>query len=1305
MASYHCSVKIGSRSLGRNSLAAAAYRHALRLEDEVQRKVHDYTQKQGVVFSGLLIPGGAPEWAKNRQKLWSGVERVESRINSQLFREAEISLPRELSLEQQIELVQKWAQEQFVDRGMVADIAIHHDNPKNPHAHIMLTMREFDGGGWAKHKNRDWNQKALLMEWRESWARATNLALKVHGYDLRIDHRSHADRGLPVFPTIKQGRMSQRIAQERLAANNKVLQDNGEYLLRHPEDVLFLCEQEGRATWAWRDILRVIHRHTLTDEQFQSVRAAVGKSPELVRLKRENGSGIYTSRSVQLQEKKLLLNASALMQRGKFSVSVSGLDSRLSEEQRGAVEHICGGLDLAIVEGAPGVGKSFMLSSAVKQWEDKGYRVLAGSLQSFQCRKFAQESGIKEHGSIARWLTLWKHGRDELNGKSIIVIDEAGMVGTDQMQKMLGHAVRQGAKVVLVGDTEQLPAIAHGSPLRALIDKYGAHHIDIIRRQSHAWQRQAIMDIRAGDGAKGFDSLESHGCIKSHQSREQALESMVDRWWQLRSEGSGSDVGMLAFRRRDVKALNALARDRLRQEGVLPSGGEILKDGLEGDVPMVAGDEVMFRQPSRLLDVLNGTTGRVVAVTKERIDVRTDGGFVVAVDFEHYRDEKGRVPIQHAYAATGHKSQGETIDAALVYADPLLSHQEWLLVASSRNRSAVEVHHSKPDLSRDKLRASFSSSQKKDMALDYREEAAKPMIYWSRDAMVHGPRDELQATLLKELKLIRENARRFVSEARYWGFGSDWAAKIQKQCARALKACGRWQEAENVRHGGEPNPDGDDLRRFDGLVSAEAAAILDAGTALGRFKQELEREERLSLQRKKALAIECRHRHIYDLSRDAMVHGPHDELQGKLLKELKLLKGRSEQFVSEAKDMGYGLEQVTALREECEEAKKVCDRWQEAVHMRNGCEPNPGPDDRGFWDGLVSSGRAAISSAATALGLLKRELELELKLSPQQKKDLALECRDKHIYDLSLDAIVYGPRDELRGKLLKELKLLKGRSEQFVSVGKDRGYGLEQVTALREECKRAVKMCDRWQEAENVRHGAAPKLGWGERGQWDGSVLTARDDIIRVANVMGELKGELKRELKLSQQLKKDCAAVDSADRCLVEMAHHIQRVHQPQLTASQLFKQQVEAVVREQGAAYRATVAKWDAAHPDDYEAMKPAIAHASHQLSEIRDAAEENLDYAEVQLQVKQIAADARASCTWLIENEWRCLEAQNTLGALGSRHPTRVFNEKVSLALQFIARPGSMADRVDQLLESDVAEQKIAEHKLGRGWGMKM
>jgi hypothetical protein len=193
MAIYHLRASVISRSAGRSATAAAAYRCATRIDDERTGLTFDYTGKSGVEHTEILAPDPAPDWVQDRSTLWNSVEVAETRKNSQVAREVRVALPCELNLEQRRELVRDFCQREFVDRGMVADIALHEPgregDDRNHHAHIMLTTREIDASGFTK-KNRDWNKVEVLEGWREAWSRECNAALERAGVEDRVDHRT-----------------------------------------------------------------------------------------------------------------------------------------------------------------------------------------------------------------------------------------------------------------------------------------------------------------------------------------------------------------------------------------------------------------------------------------------------------------------------------------------------------------------------------------------------------------------------------------------------------------------------------------------------------------------------------------------------------------------------------------------------------------------------------------------------------------------------------------------------------------------------------------------------------------------------------------------------------------------------------------------------------------------------------------------------------------------------------------------------------------------------------------------------------
>jgi len=258
MADYRFSAKSISRGKGQSAIASAAYRSGERLMDERTGQSHDYTRRSGVIHAEIVAPDNTPDWMHDRAQLWNSVEAVERRKDAQLAREIQLSLPHELTDEQRVELVRGFTQEQFVNHGMIADIAIHapsaEGDARNHHAHVMLTMRELTGDGFGK-KVRDWNSSDLLANWREQWAQHQNRQLERHGHPARVDHRSYEAQGVdreptqhlgPVASDMERKGKASRIGDENRAADRT----NSDRAMMQIEGARLASQKARFETWA-----------------------------------------------------------------------------------------------------------------------------------------------------------------------------------------------------------------------------------------------------------------------------------------------------------------------------------------------------------------------------------------------------------------------------------------------------------------------------------------------------------------------------------------------------------------------------------------------------------------------------------------------------------------------------------------------------------------------------------------------------------------------------------------------------------------------------------------------------------------------------------------------------------------------------------------------------------------------------------------------------------------------------------------------------------------------------------------------
>jgi Ti-type conjugative transfer relaxase TraA len=583
VAIYHFSAKVIGRSGGRSAIASAAYRAGERLHDDKLDRDHDYTEKAGVVHREIMLPEGAPgRWA-DCGTLWNEVEAGEKRKDAQLARDIEISLPRELGKAEAIRLAQDFVREQFVDRGMVADLNVHwtqaRDGGEQPHAHVMLTMREVvpgrDGneeeGAFGK-KVVAWNDRALLGEWRERWAELANARLLELGHDIRIDHRSYVDQGIDLEPQHKIGpagvrREDREQDAERAAEHREIARRNGDKLRDEPEIALRALTQQ-HSTFTRQELARFVDRHTNGAEQFASVMAKVEAAPELVRLGRDGrGRDRFTTREMLDTEQRMERAAGALADRdghrvlqaaGWRAVEAAELHGvTLEEGQRAAFRHVTSGPDLSLVVGYAGSGKSTMLGVARAAWEAEGYQVRGLALSGIAAEGLEKGAGIVSR-TIASLEYAWKAERDQLTSKDVLVIDEAGMIGSRQMERVLSAAQAAGAKVVLVGDPEQLQAIEAGAAFRALAERHGAAEITTVRRQHEEWQRDATRELATGRTEQALERYAAAGMVTAADTRAEARVALVAGWDDARRARPEESRVILAYTRDDVRDLNEL---------------------------------------------------------------------------------------------------------------------------------------------------------------------------------------------------------------------------------------------------------------------------------------------------------------------------------------------------------------------------------------------------------------------------------------------------------------------------------------------------------------------------------------------------------------------------------------------------------------------------------------------------------------------------------------------------------------------------------------------------------------------------
>ncbi|MER9298058.1 AAA family ATPase, partial [Mesorhizobium sp. M0621] len=289
----------------------------------------------------------------------------------------------------------------------------------------------------------------------------------------------------------------------------------------------------------------------------------------------------------------------------------------------------------------------------------------------------------------------------------------AGMVGTRQLERVLSHAADVGAKVVLVGDPQQLQAIEAGAAFRSIHERHRSVEIGQVRRQREDWQRDATRYLATGRIGAAISAYDAQGMVHQSATRDEARGQLVERWDRDRQAHPEASRTILTHTNDEVSALNQAARERMRAAGDL--GDEVQVTVERGPRNFASGDRVMFLRNERGLGVKNGTLGIVEELSTQSMTVRVDDGRSVRFDLKDYAH------IDHGYAATIHKAQGMTIDRTHVLATPGMdAHGSY--VALSRHRDGMDLHYGGDDFrTRDRLDRTLSRDRAKDMASDYEQ--------------------------------------------------------------------------------------------------------------------------------------------------------------------------------------------------------------------------------------------------------------------------------------------------------------------------------------------------------------------------------------------------------------------------------------------------------------------------------------------------------------------------------------------------------------------------------------------------------
>lgn len=899
MAIYHFTVKTFSRAKGRNAIAAAAYRHGQNFLDEKTGRCFHFTNKKDVEYSELLIPENAPEWVKDlakldsheaSQKLWNAVEAFEKRKDAQTAREVEFSLPHELTSEQRLDLAREFIRDNFTSKGMIADFVIHNhfdgeEKIEKPHVHVMLTMRELTDKRYGLmeklksyiglsvtsslssalsseiafgEKVREWNSKNLVREWRKNWADSANHHLSKAGLDVRIDHRSYKEQGIEFEPQPKLGKsvheMSRRGQYVDRFQEMIEIQKRNRILIRKNPGIVLDYITRYQSTFTRQDIAKVLNRYIDKVEEFRNLLGRVEASPNLLVLT-GNLEGVavkLTTKEMIKIESQIAVMASTLSEKSSCPPHLSAIEwylekdnerlkeiGGLSSDQHSAIRHMVSSGQLKVIVGYAGAGKTTSLEIAKEIWSSSGYRIV-GAAPTGRAVANLEALGIPSK-TLHKWDYEWERGNERLNNRSILILDEAGMVDSRRLHSLLSQSKEKGFKIVLVGDPEQLSPIEAGAPVRAIMEQVGFAELSNVVRQKSPWQQEATQHLATRQTMKALETYHQKNHI--HYSTH-AKERLIQDWAADYKESQQDDKKnkeeknrpeknpsklILAYTNKEVRDLNQLARNEARKAGQLLGHDQVLSitkplnletlDKIDADKAsykaprliredraFAVGDQIVFLKNDYGLDIRNGQLGRITDMQEGFLTVLKENKKEITFDIDAYGY------IDHGYATTIHKSQGTTVDKTFMYASlGMDSHLTY--VALSRHKDDVQIY-ANADIfdNKDRLFKEFSKEIPKENALDYALDQTQSL---ASDLPFETQRSFMQRRSLSSSlspassylswESIKETAQKTWSEAKDWMFGDTKVSQEEGISAELVRPENRWIPENGISRFEEPS--------------------------------------------------------------------------------------------------------------------------------------------------------------------------------------------------------------------------------------------------------------------------------------------------------------------------------------------------------------------------------------------------------------------------------------------------------------------------------------------------------------------
>src|SRR3990167_616242 len=712
MAIAYTRVTIHTRSKGHSAVAGAAYRAGEKLFDERTGETFDFTKRSDIIHSEILLPDGADYLLKDRAFLWNKAEAVEKRKDAQIAKDVVLALPREVDKEQQIALARNFAEYHFVYKGVAVDLAIHDHSEGNPHAHLYVTTRRLIGKEFDIYKARDLNPifsngrsgKGFITEqefWGERWRDFQTGFFKEHGLELIVDENHIISQAHEGKYRVKNGHYLSELNQLRREAAREIA-------LSDPDNLINILSHR-HAVFSEKQLASLIFKSVNTPQEFQIAFNQIKQHKDIICLGIGDDNQLrYSTRANFRKEARLIRQAEAISLKKAHAISTNVINKiakqmDLSKEKHDALKYIVCGQDIALIVGHAGTGKSYLMKAAEKIWSAQGYKTFGMAVAGVAARELKEKSNIPS-STIASFKKRLLIGKLQLKSNHIVVMDEAGMTNLEDMAFIINEIKRAHAKLILIGDPNQLQPIGGGAPFRAISQQIGFCTLQEIHRQKDPLDRVATKNLAQGNVEKALEHYASKHSMFEFTNAQLAMEKLIADWSQIKNKDHLSNIIILAHRNQDIRTLNLLARERLISQGLIHKQShkiflmrkEVDSDGFSVKlVPdtllLTAGDRILFKENNSDLELVNGDFGTIKSIKNSIITAQLDNEKIVHVDSKKYQ------ALDYGYAATVHKAQGITKEKVFIYTGGQGWDKHLTYVALSRHERNLQIYWSHSD--------------------------------------------------------------------------------------------------------------------------------------------------------------------------------------------------------------------------------------------------------------------------------------------------------------------------------------------------------------------------------------------------------------------------------------------------------------------------------------------------------------------------------------------------------------------------------------------------------------------------------